>query len=60
MPARPLIDTAAAAEILGTGERHVRDLAYRRQLPFIKVGRLIRFDPDDLDIWIASRRVAAA
>lgn len=27
--------------------------------PFIKVGRLVRYDPQDVEAWIASRRVAS-
>ena len=55
-----LLDIAATAERLATTERHVRELIYRRQLPHIKVGRLIRVDPDDLDAWLAANRRGAA
>ena len=51
-----LLDVKATAERLATSERHVRELIYKRQLPYIKVGKLVRVDEDDLDAWLASRR----
>lgn len=47
---------AGAAEYLGTSERHVRELQYRGELTYVKVGHLVRFLIEDLDAWIAQRR----
>lgn len=55
-----LLDVAAAATYLGTSERHVRALILRRELPYTKIGRLVRFIPADLDAYIKSRKVATA
>lgn len=55
---RPL-DIDGAAEYLNTTPRHIRNLAYRRDLPFTKVGRLVRFFPADLDAYLANNRRAA-
>jgi excisionase family DNA binding protein len=55
-----LIDAAGAAELLGTTERHVRELVYKRAIPFVKVGGALRFDLTDLDAWIASNRTEAS
>jgi excisionase family DNA binding protein len=44
------------AEVLGTTPRHVRDLTREHGLPFVRVGRLIRIDADDLAAWIAANR----
>jgi excisionase family DNA binding protein len=54
-----LLDVKAAAARLGTTERHIRELVYRRAVPYVKVGRLVRFDPADLDAWIAANRQPA-
>ena len=54
-----LLATSGAAERLGTTERHIRELVYRRELPFVKVGRLLRFDPAALDRYVADRTVGA-
>jgi excisionase family DNA binding protein len=53
---QPLLDPTQAAERLGITERHLRLLLERREIPFVKVGRLNRFDPDDLEQWIADNR----
>lgn len=55
-----LVDQAGAAEYLGTTERHVRELKYRREIPFVKLGRSLRFDIRDLDRWIEDNKVAAS
>jgi len=45
------------AEYLGTTERHVRELIYKRQIPYIKIGRLVRFDRGELQQWLDANRV---
>lgn len=52
-----LLDIPALAEHLGITQRHVRRLVAERRLPFVKVGRLVRFDPEDVAGWLAARRV---
>ncbi len=54
-----LFTISEVAERLGTSERHVREFVYRRDIPYIKVGHLVRFDSEDIKDWIADRRVAA-
>jgi excisionase family DNA binding protein len=44
---------------LGVNERYVRRLIAERRLPYLKIGHLIRFDPNDIEHWIAKARVAA-
>ena len=44
------------AERLGVGPRFVRRLVYERTIPVVKVGRLVRFDPVEVDRWIEARR----
>jgi excisionase family DNA binding protein len=56
-PLEPLLDYPGAAARLNTTERHIRALTERRELPFVKVGRLVRFRSDDLDAYVASRIV---
>lgn len=51
MPGR-LLDTDAAAEYLGYTPKQLRSLVERRQVPFMKVGRALRFDIRRLDRWI--------
>lgn len=54
-----LIDVGDVAERLGVGERFVRRLVAERRIPFLKVGRHLRFNPVDVEQWILSHRVDA-
>ncbi|HTV11371.1 MAG TPA: helix-turn-helix domain-containing protein [Acidimicrobiales bacterium] len=45
------------AERLGVTRRHVRRLVAERRVPFLRVGRFIRFDPAAVGLWLDSRRV---
>jgi excisionase family DNA binding protein len=54
-----LLDVPKAAGRLGITERHLRELIYRREVPYVKVGRLVRFDPTDLAAWLEARKVPA-
>jgi excisionase family DNA binding protein len=55
----PLLDTDGVAEVLGITPRHVRRLVAERRIPFFKVGRFVRFDPGELDVWLDLQRVDA-
>lgn len=55
-----LVDIAATAAYLGTTERHIRELVYTRRIPFVKIGRALRFDVRDLDRWIDINKTKAA
>lgn len=52
-----LLDIPAAADRLGVSERWVRRAVSERHLPFVKVGRFVRFRPEDLDRYIERQRV---
>lgn len=56
---RPMLGIPQLAERLGTTERFVRRLVCERRIPFHKVGKYVRFDQDDVDDWVAFRRVEA-
>ena len=59
MAEAPLLDWDEAAAYLGTTRRHLRNLQWRREIAFVKVGRLVRFKQDDLDTWIDENRTEA-
>ena len=48
----PLIDLPAVAERLGVNHRHVRRLVAEGRIPVVKWGRLLRFDPADIEAWL--------
>ena len=45
------------AERLGVTRRHVRRLVDERRVPFLRVGRFIRFDPAEIADWLYRNRV---
>ena len=54
-----LFDTNQAAPYLGVTPHTlaVWRCNKRHAIPYIKVGRLVKYRPADLDIWLASRTV---
>jgi excisionase family DNA binding protein len=56
----PLLDYEGAAPLLNCSPRLVRKLVESRQLDSVKVGRLVRIEPDAIQRYIdANRRPAA-
>ena len=51
-----LWDIGAVASRLGVQVRHVRRLVSERRIPFIKWGRLLRFDPVEIEAWLDDAR----
>jgi excisionase family DNA binding protein len=54
-----LLDIDAVAEQLCTSVRHIRRLVQERRIPVVRVGRLVRFDPVDVDAWLDEHRSSA-
>ena len=52
-----LLDVDEVADHLHITERHVRRLVFERRIPFLKIGSLLRFDPEDVDGWLSTLRV---
>lgn len=57
--ATKLLNTAAAAELLGVtpGTLEVWRSTKRYAIPYIRVGRLIRYQRAALDAWLLSRTI---
>lgn len=51
-----LLDIDQLANRLGTSHRHIRRLVAERRIPYVKVGRLIRFDPGEIATWLDQTR----
>ncbi len=45
-------------ERFGTSTRHIRRLIAERRIPYLKVGKLVRFDADEINRWLDDSRVA--
>lgn len=47
-----LLNINDVAEILGVNVRHVRRLVFESRIPYLKWGRLLRFDPGEVERWL--------
>ncbi len=50
-----LLDASSLAERLGMTEAFVRRRVFNREIPFYKIGTAVRFDPAEIDAWLAER-----
>ena len=51
-----LLDIETLARSLGISMRQVRRFVAEGRIPFIRIGHLIRFDPEEINEWIGGRR----
>ena len=51
-----LIDVPTLAVELGVTQRFVRRLVAEDRVPFLKIGKFVRFDPRQIDEWVDSCR----
>ena len=47
-----LLNVGELADVLGVNVRHIRRLVFERRVPYLKWGRLVRFDPREIDKWL--------
>jgi excisionase family DNA binding protein len=52
-----LLTAEQVATLLGTTPRHVRRLVFERRIAYRKLGRYVRFHPDDVAEYVAAHRV---
>lgn len=48
-----LVTIAQLSRALQIPEKTLRDWVYKRQIPFLKVGKLIRFRVSEIESWIS-------
>lgn len=53
---RGLIDVPALATELGVTQRFIRRLVAEDRVPFLKIGKFVRFDPAEIDDWVNDHR----
>lgn len=54
-----LLDIPAAAERLGVTQRWIRRAVAERRITFVKVGRNVRFEPEEINRYIERQRKPA-
>lgn len=52
-----LLNTKQVADYLGYSDSYVRQLVCARKIPYIKLGRSVRFDESDIQAWVESCKV---
>lgn len=53
----PLLTIEDAAELLNVRPGYIRRLVRERRIPFIRVGKFVRFEPRDLEALVQAGRV---
>ena len=53
-----LIDINALAARLGISVNTVYSWVCQRKIPYVKIGRLVKFDQRDINAWVEQRKVA--
>ena len=54
---RTLLGVGETSKYLGCTVNTLYSWINQRKVPYIKIGRLVKFDPGDIEIWIAERKV---
>lgn len=47
-----LVTIKQLCELLSTSESHIRGLVFKKEIPYKKVSKLVRFDLKEIEIWI--------
>jgi excisionase family DNA binding protein len=55
-----LVGYRDAARLLGISPRTLEEWVGRREVPFYRIGRLVRFSVPELSKWIETRRIEVA
>lgn len=51
------LDVDGVAEYLSLSKYTIRDWIKKRQIPFIKFKRAVRFDLQEIDIWLKDKKM---
>ena len=55
-----LLDVNEASEYLGIPVNTLRCWCSRKTIPHVKIGRMVRFDVEELNRWIGERAIPAS
>ncbi|MGI4991962.1 helix-turn-helix domain-containing protein [Halobacteriovorax sp. GFR7] len=58
-PKQALLNIEEASSFLSVKVSRLRTAVFRKEIPFVKIGRLVRFKQDELIKWIDSKTVKA-
>ncbi len=57
-PSESILTLDEASTLLKVPKATIYQLTYRREIPFIKIGRSLRFRTSDLNVWLSEKRKA--
>lgn len=57
MSEKLLLKIEEAAQLLSLGKRKVEELTAGKLIPHVKIGKCLRFSPDDLRAWIDEQKI---
>ena len=57
MPLEHLLDIGEASKVLGVSSGTLYVWVCQKRIPYVKIGRLTKFDPKDITAWITERKV---
>ena len=57
MVEKRLLNIKEASEYLGIPTKSLYKLVWQRRIPFVKIGKALRFDKERLDKWIEENTV---
>jgi excisionase family DNA binding protein len=57
LPVSNLIEIHEVAQVLCVTPRHIQRLVAERRIPYLKIGRFVRFDRTELSVWLDQQRV---
>ena len=53
---RPLLSIGQLSQQLGVSVKTLYGWVYLRQIPYVKMGRLVKFDARDIEKWIETKK----
>lgn len=59
MELRVMVSVKTLSAAYGIKERTIREWVARRQIPYHKLGKLVRFDLSEIKTWTETRKVSA-
>ena len=57
MTEKRFIGVKELSEYLDTSDNTVRHWVFTRQIPYVKMGRLVKFDLREIESWVKDKRV---
>lgn len=60
LEAKRLLSIAEASTYMGISTRTLHRMIHRRQIPFLRIGRLVKLDSHQLEKWISRRSIQPA